>query len=80
MTTTSRTNDTCILHRTEIGTGTGTRNKGFLYYAMYCTHYTETGTWKGSVQCARAMSMTWTSTSATPWDNFVLNYGVPGLI
>ena len=24
------------------GTGTGTRNNGVLYYAMYCTHYTGT--------------------------------------
>ena len=23
--------------------GTGTRNDGFLYYAMYCTHYTGSG-------------------------------------
>ena len=25
------------------GNGTGTGNNGFLYYAMYCTHHTETG-------------------------------------
>ena len=28
------------LHGT--GHGNGTRNNGFLYYAMHCTHYTET--------------------------------------
>ena len=28
---------------TGIGTGTGPANDRFLYYAMYCTHYTGTG-------------------------------------
>ena len=34
------------LHGAGAGTGTGTetRNNGFLYYAMYCTHYTGTRT------------------------------------
>ena len=32
------------LHGIGAGTKTGTMNDGFLYYAMYCTHYTATGT------------------------------------
>ena len=31
-------------HCTGPGTGQGTGNGGFLYYAMYCTHYTGTET------------------------------------
>ena len=31
-------------HCTGPGTGQGMGNDGFLYYAMYCTHYTGTGT------------------------------------
>ena len=30
------------------GTGKGTGNDGFLHYAMYCTHYTRTGTVTGN--------------------------------
>ena len=31
-----------------IGNGRGTTNDGFIYYAMYCSHYTGTGTGKGT--------------------------------
>ena len=30
------------------GNGNGTRNDGFIYYAMYCSHYTGTGTGTGT--------------------------------
>ena len=30
-------------HCTGLGTGQGTGNDEFLYYTMYCTHYTGTG-------------------------------------
>ena len=40
------------LHGTGTGAGTRNRNRngndGFLYYAMYCTHYTKTGNRTGS--------------------------------
>ena len=32
----------------ENGTGNRTGNDGFLYYAMYCTYYTETGNGTGN--------------------------------
>ena len=36
------------LHGTGNGTGTGPANDGFLYYAMYCSHYTGTGAGNGN--------------------------------
>ena len=33
-------------HCTGQGYGQGPENDGFLYYAMYCTHYTGTGGWR----------------------------------
>ena len=38
-------------HCTGPGQGQGPGNYGFLYYAMYCTHYTGTETGPGPVQC-----------------------------
>ena len=35
-------------HCTGPGLGQGPENDGFLYYAMYCTHYTGTGTGIGN--------------------------------
>ena len=36
-----------MAHSHCTGPGQGPGNDGFLYYAMYCTHYTETGTETG---------------------------------
>ena len=41
---TGATQQSLMAHSLRTGQGQGTENNGFLYYAMYCTDYTGTGT------------------------------------
>ena len=51
--------------------GQGTGNNGFLYYTVYCTHYT--GTWTGTGNRSRTVCMSHNTVSL-----FATGYGHTG--
>ena len=55
----TKTNGSFTLHGTGNGTGTrnGTGNDGFMYFAMYCSHYTGTGTGEFFTVCTKLAEM-----------------------